>query len=523
MDRAWIPQVAALDADGRAVNPTNIGAEEVYTPNDDGTMTTSAEKSRSGGRPSIFRTRKRWIIAVTAAAIAGAAFVSSRHETTFGSHAGVVVEPVTYTNAAPLPPNMGTEKQIAESSAVARIAAASSGLPPSQVGPGLSVSVPADTNVLDFKYTSPRPAEAQRLAGAFASAYVQYRTRLAPEGRKGAGVPGAVDSITIRGEVITAAPLPVSSTGPNYAFNIGFALVVGLALGVGAAALRDRLDKRITEPAELAELSGAPVLGVIPARRRRRTAATPGSMHPDLVAVHDPVSEAGDAYRRLRSRVVRAMSKHQAKILAVTSAQRQEGATVMVANLAAVLAKPDRQVVLLDASPPRPRAHELFGVDRGPDLNDVLLGRVPAAEALRDTRIPGLRLLSGVAPGPRPDLCEGSALRMILGQLLDDAYVVIIGCPPVLASSSSLDLAGAADLVLLVANAQRSSRRRVAEAGAELGWTGAGGHRSFAVPPRLAGAVLTDAPRGLPSRLKELRTPWAPDLFPVPQPEPPRN
>lgn len=496
--------LAPAEMNGHAVGRLDLGDVKGYTANGNGAITPPPEAPPPpGGFSTLLRTRKRWIIGITAAAVAGAAFVSSHRVTTFRSHAEVVVEPITYANVAPSPPNMGTEKQVATSSAVADMAAAQLHIPPGAAAKGLSVGVPVDANVLDFRYSSDRPADARRRVTAFADSYVRYRaqgaaapaakTATAGGGNKATPVPSG----TVRGEVITASPPPVSSVKPNYVLNIGFALVVGLILGIGSAALRDRLDDRIRGPEDLAARSRALLLGAIPRTGRRRRAAESSSAHPGLVTIRDTDAATVDAYRRIRGRLLRLTTKRDAKIVAVTSAGSVEGKTTVAANLAAVLAESGGRVVMVDADLRHPSAHELFGLDNGIGLSDVLLNRAAVPEALRDTYLPGLRLLStGPATDACGDLFAGPRFHETLATLTTDADFIVIDSTPVLASADAIEQIDRADVAVLVASARRSSRRRVSEASAELGWVerhqgpypGTGG--------RLAGAVLIDARGG---------------------------
>lgn len=63
--------------------------------------------------------------------------------------------------------------------------------------------------------------------------------------------------------VLTAATEPRAPSGPKMLINAIMAFVVGLILGTGVALLLELLDQRIRSAAQLGELLGLPVLGVI--------------------------------------------------------------------------------------------------------------------------------------------------------------------------------------------------------------------------------------------------------------------
>jgi capsular polysaccharide biosynthesis protein len=80
--------------------------------------------------------------------------------------------------------NMDTEKQIAESTAVAEKAAEALGTneAPEALLEDLSVSVPTNSLVLEITFADPDPARAQAGAQAFADAYLSTRSN-APKRR----------------------------------------------------------------------------------------------------------------------------------------------------------------------------------------------------------------------------------------------------------------------------------------------------------------------------------------------------
>ena len=68
--------------------------------------------------------------------------------------------------------------------------------------------------------------------------------------------------------VLTPATAPLYAAGPRTLVILALAAVVGGLFGVGAALLLEFRDPRLRGPAELAGLSGAPLLGVIPGSDR---------------------------------------------------------------------------------------------------------------------------------------------------------------------------------------------------------------------------------------------------------------
>jgi len=240
--------------------------------------------------------------------------------------------------------------------------------------------------------------------------------------------------------------------------------LLGLALGTGVALVRDAVDDRLRGRLDLATQANAPVIALIPAFRTQKR-----SPEERLVMVHSPASRVAEAYRDLRTRVLQAAGGRDVDTLLVTSASREDKATV-AANLATALALSGRRVILVCADLRWGRTHELFGLSNGVGLTSVLSGRTTLAYGLRDTRVGGVQLLSSGPPTSDPAaMLLSPALPRLLGQLRGRADFVVIDAPPVLATADTEALAELSHMILLVADARISSRAQVRAATQQLG------------------------------------------------------
>jgi len=60
--------------------------------------------------------------------------------------------------------------------------------------------------------------------------------------------------------LITPAALPTSPSSPKKGLDYGVALLLGLSLGIGTAAMRDRLSDRLRGPTDLESRTITPLL-----------------------------------------------------------------------------------------------------------------------------------------------------------------------------------------------------------------------------------------------------------------------
>lgn len=444
------------------------------------------EPAAPGAWPRFLLKHACWILLVTIAAVAGAHLLLHSQTRIYKSHVGVVVQPPGTPGGVNQAPDMATEKGIVSSGVVLTIAARTLHLPTAQLLNGLSVTSPGSTYLLSIAYSSPNRYVAQQRAQAIAEAYVTYRTpKPAPASKDTKGTKGTkgttpVVVTTPTATLITAASLPMSPSSPKPALDYSIAVLLGLSLGIGTAAIRDRLDDRLRGPADLEARTAAPLLALIPAFRptgRKPTAR--------LVTVSHPESVVADAYRGLRTRIVQAAATPGAKTLIVTSPAREDKDTV-AANLAVALAQSVRPTVLLCADLRWGHAHRLFGLENAEGLTGLLDRRTHLARVLVPTGVPGLQVLpAGPPPLDTGAMLQRPAFSTVLGALTDRADFVIINAPPVLASADTRLLADLADMVLLVADARRSARTQVRTAMRDLA----------PVQDKIVGCVLTSVGR----------------------------
>jgi succinoglycan biosynthesis transport protein ExoP len=425
--------------------------------------------SINGGPARLLRSYGLWTVLVTAVVMAAAFGMSRTAPVEYKAAAIVVVEARVRANTTPVAPDMGTEKELAQSGLVVEPAALSLGVDPGHLLTGLVISVAPDANVLTFAYTDADPAIAQRRAEALAEAYVGYRNAgEAKESAAAAKKPAtaavaAATTSTQHATLVTPAGLPAEPVSRPLWIDLGIGLVVGLLLGAGTALVRDRLSDRIRGRADFERVAGVTVLATVPRTRRPRG---PGGALP--VTLRAPQSPAAESYRYLRSRL-QPLLRSRATTVLVTSAGEREGRTTTAANLASALALAGHRVILVDADLRRPGLHTVFGVANDKGLTDLLTRAATLGDVLQPGPVAGLRLLTaGRGAGGAADLLEGPRLTRILRALQQHCDVVVLDSAPVLSLSDGIALAAISDQVLLVGDYRRTTRGYVSRALAEL-------------------------------------------------------
>ncbi|HEY3284907.1 MAG TPA: polysaccharide biosynthesis tyrosine autokinase [Armatimonadota bacterium] len=280
-------------------------------------------------------------------------------------------------------------------------------------------------------------------------------------------------------KIVETALDPGDKVRPKKIMTMFLGLVLGLVLSLGAAFLAEGLDTRVrTQEQANRALGGLPVLGAIPRQSGRPL---------PLALAADGQLAISEAYRALRTSIQAGAGNQGMKSILVTSAGLGEGKSTTVANLALAMARAGARIVVIDADLRRPTLHEYFGVPKEPGLTDVLRGKLKAAQALRESPIPGVWVLpSGDLSGAAATLLDTDAMRRLLDELAQGADVLILDSPAALPVPDAGVLSSMVDGTLLVLGSGQVARDAAAQAQAAL--VRAGG--------RVIGAVLNRADLG---------------------------
>lgn len=446
----------------------------------------------------ILRRRKWWVILTAAAGLAASLAFSLTAHKQYSATAQLLVQPSVNASglgASPLEPvtqtEVETELQLVTSAPVRQAVRARL-----QSAPAVSVSQVGQTNVISITATTRVPSRAALVANLYATAFVQYRQAVAERSLATAEaqlrsqisllgqqlrsfrgdtsspaasallnqqavlkvqlaqmqVSGAVNS----GDVVLVTPAqpPISPSSPKPAQDGLLGLSAGLALGLGAAFLRDSLDDKLASKEAAEQAGGAPVLAMIPvvtSWRRRQ---------PLVVVASDPTSPAAESYRSLRTSLQFARQEGRLRSIVVTSPGVAEGKTATLANLGVVFSQAGERVVLVSCDLRRPRIGEFFSLDEQEGLTSVLLGRRTLEDVL--VPVPGFDRLSLLPAGPIPpnpaELLNSSRTQDVFARLRERFDLVLVDSPPVLPVTDAAILSRHADATLMLAAARQTRR-----------------------------------------------------------------
>lgn len=206
----------------------------------------------------------------------------------------------------------------------------------------------------------------------------------------------------------------------------------------------------------------------------------------NLVTVSDPRSAAAEAYRALRTNLSFSSLDDPIHTLVVTTPVPQENKSIVIANLAVIMAQGGNRTLLVDCDLRRPALHEIFGVDNSRGLTTMMLDEsAMSAPPVQETEIENLYLLpSGPLPPNPADLLGSRRMDAVIARLMEQSDIVLLDAPPVIAVTDAAVLGSKVDGALLVVSAG-ATRREHAQRAKEM---------LEKVNVRIVGVILDNAP-----------------------------
>jgi succinoglycan biosynthesis transport protein ExoP len=306
---------------------------------------------------------------------------------------------------------------------------------PEDLAGSITTAIPTGTAILEISAADVNPETAANIANAVADELSSAVGELTPEGPDG--------TESVRATIISAAVPSTSPASPNPSQNILLGLLLGTALGIGQALLREVLNTRVRTEDDVRRVTENSVVGTI-------AYDEDAPSHP-LIVQADPHSARAEAYRRLRTNLQFLDIADRPHSIVITSSLPREGKSTTSINLAITLAEAGTRVLLVDADLRRPQVAKYMQLEGRVGLTTVLIGRADLADVVQPWGNGNLHVLpSGQVP-PNPSELLGSRAMESLMEVAASAYdVVLLDAPPLLPVTDGAILAGRAGGALVV-------------------------------------------------------------------------
>jgi capsular exopolysaccharide synthesis family protein len=217
--------------------------------------------------------------------------------------------------------------------------------------------------------------------------------------------------------VISRAAASDAEIRPNLMINLAAGLLVALFLGIAATFIAERIDGSLKTEEDVTERLMLPVLASVPELPERGS----GSNWLRAATV--------DAFLQLVTSL-RYASSDRLRSIAFTSADANDGKSLVALDTAIALAELTPRVLLVDADLRLPSLHTKLGMGRDPGLSDLLVGTATFAQAVKSTAHSGLDVITAGTKVPNAyALLQSSAFETFLEEARVSYETVILDTP----------------------------------------------------------------------------------------------
>ena len=323
---------------------------------------------------------------------------------------------------------------------------------PERLADQVTAVVVPETVLLDVEVEDASPTRAREIAASIGRQF----PRLVAEVE--ASSTGGPSPVQVR---VTERPRrPETHSSPRTALNGVVGGLVGLLVGSALAISRAALDRSVRDPAEAADLAGAPIIGTI--------------LRDETLDKQHIVSRGGNSrtvedFRQLRTNLQFLNVDNPPTVIMVSSAIPAEGKTTVVVNLALALVDAGRRVTIIEADLRKPKVTRYLGMVGGVGLTNILAGTADVDDVIQKYGASGLSVIAAGPAPPNPgELLASSQMQALIDKLRTRADYVLVDAPPLLPVADSAGLAVMMDGVLLAVRYSVTSRDQLRQAAATL-------------------------------------------------------
>ncbi|HEX9063579.1 MAG TPA: Wzz/FepE/Etk N-terminal domain-containing protein, partial [Streptosporangiaceae bacterium] len=311
-------------------------------------------------------------------------------------------------------------------------------------------------------------------------------------------VPGS----PIVGSIATAAALPAAPSSPRKLLYVPSGLIAGLLIGLAAAFIKDRRDKRVHAARDVERVTGLPDVLALPAGPAMAVTGLESSR-----------GRAGQAFSELAQQIAITLGEGSHVIVVAATSPGPSG-SVVAANLGAALARTVGETVIVTASPSESAAADLLGLRSARGLSDYVAGKATAAEASPGGNLPRLRLVGAGQSynGSTASVMNPARVRKLVTELLGTVQFVVIEAQSVGDAADTFSLTALGEAAVIAVETGRSRTddvlacsRRLTALGVHVLGTAVVGPMSARAAGRAAAAAAPAQPEQAPADLSPIR------------------
>lgn len=238
----------------------------------------------------------------------------------------------------------------------------------------------------------------------------------------------------------------------SYSF-IGVGLVISLLI----AFIRTIFFEKIESLVELKNQTNLPVLGEILFSEEAKQSY--------IVVTINSRAAITESFRSVRTNLEYLLTDEQSKVVLITSTNPGEGKTFCSINLAAILAKAGKKVLVMELDLHRPKVQTGLNMTSDYGISSFLIGKQSLSNIILKTTVENMDVVfSGPIPPNASELIMSPRLSEMICHYRGIYDYIIIDTPPVGLISDALVLMKHSDINLFVLNTKYANKNAISNA-----------------------------------------------------------
>jgi capsular exopolysaccharide synthesis family protein len=282
------------------------------------------------------------------------------------------------------------------------------------------------------------------------------------------------------GRIIDLGERPRIPVSPNKKILLLLGIMLGGVLSAGFIIVREFNDDSVKSVVQLRThlpslmFSAIPTFEKVSEKDRKPFVVGHGKIPDEMVLLQDPTSIASESIRRLKNNIIYQWGVVPPKTIAVTSPEKGDGKSTIVANLGVAFAEEGYKTLIVGADFRRPKLQKYFGLNAQDGLFEYMNGELSFQELLmsiQNSELKSLKIItSGDKGSERPELIGNSKVfKQFLKKMEEVFDVILLDTPPFGIISDSTALLKDAEACLVVARHRKTNSSMLLRTIEELG------------------------------------------------------
>ena len=264
--------------------------------------------------------------------------------------------------------------------------------------------------------------------------------------------------------IVDTAVEPIAPIAPKKLQILILSIFLGGFLGTLLALLRNMMRTGIKDSTQIENELDLPVYATVPHSpvQESHIKMLKKKKNIPILAVKNSDDIAIESLRSTRTAIHFALSSAKNNLIMISGPAPEVGKSFISANLATILAKSDKRVLIIDADLRRGYLHKYFNLDTQPGLTELLNGQQSLETVIRHTEVPGLSIIPrGKSPANPSELLSSNQFKNLLEQISEKFDHVIIDTPPVLAVTDGIIISQYTGVNLVIARYAKTQMKEL--------------------------------------------------------------